>query len=77
MEYRQMEFRIKCPANALDVENLIRTQCQHFGYPGAKLEIDGGTSELVLKLHDPSPLNNPPSHPGVAVESAGIPRLKC
>jgi hypothetical protein len=76
-----MEFRIKCPANAIDVENLIRTQCQHFGYPEAKLEIDHGTSELVLKLHDPSPLNNTirptPIRPGVAVESTGIPRLKC
>lgn len=71
-----MEFRISCPANAIDVENLIRTQCQHFGYPGAKLYIDPGTLELVLKLHDPSPLGTP-TRPGVAVESAGIPRLKC
>ena len=51
-----MEFRIKIPANAIDVENLIRTQCQHFGYPGAKVDVDTNTNELVLRLDEPSPL---------------------
>ena len=69
-----MEFRIKLPASALEVENLIRTKCQHFGYPEAVVRVDDSTSELVLKLHDPSPLTIPPN---VAVESAGIPRLRC
>lgn len=70
-----MEFRIKLPAPALEVENLIRVQCQHFGYPEAVLSMDPSSSELVLKLHDPSPLS--PSKPVISVESSGIPRLQC
>lgn len=53
-----MEFRISYPTNAIDVENLIRTHCQHFGYPEAKIYVDTTTGELVLKLHDPDPLPN-------------------
>lgn len=56
-----MEFRILFPADAIDVENLIRAQCQHFGYPGAKIDVDPSTRELVLKLHDIDPLSTPSS----------------
>ena len=65
-----MEFRIPCPADASAVENMIRSKCQHYGYPDAKFTVDAATNEFVLTLHDPDPLPSPPvrPHPGVAME---------
>ena len=43
----------KLPVDALTVENTIRNHCQHYGYPGAQLVLDGDTLKLVLTQVEP------------------------
>jgi len=67
----QATYRLSIPANAIDVENFIRSHCSHFGYPGSMITSDG--NELVLTINEPDPLPTP----GAAVEGRTVPKVFC
>ena len=46
------------PLSALEVENTIRNNCQHYGYPDAVVTLDA-TGCIILKLHTLDPLTSP------------------
>ena len=66
-----MKIPIHLPCSAFDLENTIRRNCSHYGYPGAMCYVEGDS--LILKLNDPKPLPTP----ATPAQESSVPHIFC